>query len=82
MNRMGWEVDIVAFLVDSAVALRDMYQHLVFERLCRMAEELDTADTGLADIKQALVRVEGDFVNDMVMEVADNFLGLSVNNVF
>jgi hypothetical protein len=80
---MEWEVDIVAFLVDSAVALRDMCQHLVFELLFRMVEELDTTvDTGLAGIKQALVRGEGDFVNDMVMEVVDNFLGLSVNIVF
>jgi hypothetical protein len=49
---MEWRVDIVAFLVHSAVAPRDMRQYWVFELLCRTVEAVvDMACTSLEYIK-------------------------------
>lgn len=49
MNRMESEVDIVAFLVDLAVAPRDTRQHSVFAPLWGMVEGVGMWDTGPAD---------------------------------
>ena len=80
MNRMEWVADIAEFLVDLAVAPRDIRQHLVFGLLWGMIE-VDTVNTCHAGIMRALVRTAGDFVNDMVMKLVDNFVDLSANNV-